>query len=177
MIDTIRAYSSCTGCKPGACIDDIRRYICPNDVSILHIHEDRVRISIYYDHIHGSLGAPGLFWRLKYLLVSEQNHARKLEIVQLLGTLRLARDHELLVEAHQFLVERFQFLVESCQSLVDGRQFLGEGRQFPVELLDQLFDMRVQEDDAHSIVHMRSFSNAHHNCNKIGHRKDSYYGC
>ena len=84
MIDTIRAYSSCTGCKPGACIDDIRRYICPNDVSILHIHEDRVRISIYYDHIHGSLGAPGLFWRLKYLLVSEQNHARKLEIVQLL---------------------------------------------------------------------------------------------
>ena len=100
MIDTIRAYSSCTGCKPGACIDDIRRYICPNDVSILHIHEDHVRISIYHDHIHGSLGAPGLFWRLKYLLVSEQNHARKLEIVQLLGSLRLARDHELLVEAH-----------------------------------------------------------------------------
>jgi hypothetical protein len=35
--------------------------------------------------------------------------------------------------------------------------------------------MHAQGDDAHSIVHMNSFSTATHSCNKIEHHSDSYH--
>lgn len=55
------------------------------------------------------------------------------------------------------------------------RRHLVGGPQLPADpLLDRLFDMHGQGDDAHSIVHTGNSSTVDRNCNRIRHRSDSY---
>jgi hypothetical protein len=155
-----KVYFFCSGCKLGACIDDIQIYILVDDENILHIDGALVQISIDHARTRGYLEAPELFLQLKY----HEDSAQKTMPEQLKTALLVHPEFE-----HDLR----QYLVQSVLPVEIHGYLEGDWQQADDPLLDRRFGMRAQGDDVRSIVHIHNFSTAAHNCNKIGHHSGS----
>lgn len=83
-------------------------------------------------------------------------------------------------EVHLVVSLEFQCEVRRCLVQVDPpadvqEYLVGGWRQADSPLLDRLFGMHAQGDDARPIVHMRNSSTFPHNCNRIRHHSGIYH--